>query len=32
MMYLYRVTDHWPFYSPWTGRLLTFDDADAAAA
>lgn len=32
MIYLYRTTDHWPIYSPWTGRLLTFDSADAAAA
>ena len=31
MIYLYRTTDHWPIYSPFSGRLLTFDcDADAA--
>jgi hypothetical protein len=32
MNYLYRTSDHWPIYSPWTGRLLTFDSADGAAA
>lgn len=31
MIYLYRTTDHFPIYSPWTGRLLTFSDGEAAA-
>ena len=32
MIYIYRSTGHWPIYSPFTGRLLTPDDMDAAAA
>lgn len=32
MIYLYRVTDHWPVYSPFSGRLLTFDSGAEASA
>jgi hypothetical protein len=31
MIYLYRTADHWPIYSPFTGRLLKFDSAQEAA-
>jgi hypothetical protein len=32
MIHLYRTTDHWPIYAPWTGRLLTFDTPAEASA